>query len=431
MVFFQQQAKEMGFNPERYGLEIVSEDLEGADYRETEKNTKNVSNFIKKSYEGQFGKKNNAVQTAQDAETRAYSNIKIAKSAFARNHKGVEFAPENLGARPNFMDPKYKDNLTKYVSDLNAWAQDVAHAYQDADSMSNEQLAAMIMQNSDDNAAFNAGVTVATADEVIANDNENAAILYQQGEDTQQAVREEGQSTRKAVHAEGAATRKAVHQEGAATRRVVREEGAATRKAVSDAAQDVKDYVGLQHELTRDRVTAEAELTREDNARQHDYTRSVVRDEGEKTRQHNTNNTVLTSKRQAISDTLGHEDRENFGSYRDTTVRWIEQTADEIIADPNLTQKQKEDALDELNRMIDEENVISDKDKENFNRDYRGIDSQPSDAKPKRDPSKDNFGEPNPQESSSSYIPPNVSQPNTNDSGDYPNSKIEPDKRDA
>mgnify|MGYP007101862986 CR=1 FL=1 len=258
MVFLQQQAKEMGFNPEKYGLEIVSEDLEGADFKETEKNAKNVSNFIKKSYEGQFGKKNNAVQTAQDAETRAYSIIKVAKDAFARNHNS-DFVPENLGARPNFMDPQYKNNLTKYVSDLNAWAQDVAHAYQDADSMSNEQLAAMIMQNSDENSAFNAGVTVGVAEELMENVNKNTSEILAKEDETQQAVKEEGAATRRAVHAEGAATRKAVHTEGAATRKAVHAEGAATRSEVRRTGFEVSETVRDQGAKTRDEIQRESD----------------------------------------------------------------------------------------------------------------------------------------------------------------------------
>ena len=43
MVFFQQQCREMGFDPAKYGLEVETEDLEGADFKETQKSQKVVS----------------------------------------------------------------------------------------------------------------------------------------------------------------------------------------------------------------------------------------------------------------------------------------------------------------------------------------------------------------------------------------------------
>lgn len=79
---------------------------------------------------------------------------------------------------------------------------------------------------------------------------------------------------------------------------------------------------------------------------------------------------VLQSKRQAISDMLGHEDRENFGVYRDITVKWLGSSADRVFADKELTFEKKKEALDELTRMIDEESVISAKDKEEFENKY-------------------------------------------------------------
>lgn len=68
---------------------------------------------------------------------------------------------------------------------------------------------------------------------------------------------------------------------------------------------------------------------------------------------------------------LGHEDRENFGVYRDSTVKWLGGSADKIMSNNRLNQKQKEEALDELVRMADEENIISDGDKKEFNKKYK------------------------------------------------------------
>lgn len=191
MVFFQQQCREMGFDPAKYGLEVETEDLEGADFKETQKSQKNLANAIDQAYQGQFGKKNNAVQVAKDAETRAYSIINTAKEAFTRNHGETKFAPESLGLRPNFMAPEYKGNLTKYVSDLNAWGQKVAEQYRNADAMTNEELAQLIMANDDKNAAMNAGVTVGVGEAVMKNDDINTALLSKQLEEGKAEILEQ------------------------------------------------------------------------------------------------------------------------------------------------------------------------------------------------------------------------------------------------
>lgn len=115
---------------------------------------------------------------------------------------------------------------------------------------------------------------------------------------------------------------------------------------------------------TRDDVnnhtTAEATRVIEQNRAQHEKTRQAVQD-----------NNVLQAKRQTLSDMLGHEDIENFGVYRDSTVKWLGGSADKIMSNNKLNQKQKEEALDELTRMADEESVITDGDKEEFNKKYK------------------------------------------------------------
>ena len=75
---------------------------------------------------------------------------------------------------------------------------------------------------------------------------------------------------------------------------------------------------------------------------------------------------VLLSKRQAISDMLGHE----AVFYLDKTVKWLGSSADRVFADQELSFKKKEEALDELTRMVDEEWVISDADRAEFENKY-------------------------------------------------------------
>lgn len=80
---------------------------------------------------------------------------------------------------------------------------------------------------------------------------------------------------------------------------------------------------------------------------------------------------VLNSKRERISNKLMHEDSaEWFGFYRDSTVKWIASAADRVMADSELSFDKKKEALDELGRMVDEEIVISDGDKSEFEGKY-------------------------------------------------------------
>lgn len=235
----------MGYDPAKYGLEVETEDLEGADYKETQKAQRNLTNAIDQAYQGQFGKKNNAVQVAKDAETRAYSTINTAKEAFVRNHGDVNFIPDNLGLRPNFMAPEYKDNLTKYVSDLNAWGNKVAEQFRNADAMTNEQLAGLIMQNDDENTAFNAGVTVATGEAVMENDNANFAALEKEIQD-------------------GTATIiKQVQIEGNAARVTIKNAKGEVINAVRTAAGKIMSEVQFQGKNLQDAVTKEGEQTRQ------------------------------------------------------------------------------------------------------------------------------------------------------------------------
>lgn len=122
-----------------------------------------------------------------------------------------------------------------------------------------------------------------------------------------------------------------------------------TLRRVDDARDDIKEH-----------TTRQVDRGIKDNRTQHKETRQAVQ-----------YNNVLQAKRQTLSDMLGHEDRENFGVYRDSTVKWLGGSADKILSNDKLNQKQKEEALDELVRMADEENIISDGDKKEFNEKYK------------------------------------------------------------
>lgn len=282
MVFFQQQCKEMGFKPEKFGLEIVTEDIEGENFKETRKNQEKLTDSINDAYKSQFGRKNNAVDTAKGSETKAYAIINTAKEAFTKAHgDNNKFVPDSLGQRPNFMDPQYKDNLTKYVTDLNVWANKVAEQYRNAADMTSKDLAAMIMNNDDKNAEFNAEVTVKVGEAVM----DNLAELQKQIADgTAQIIKEvqiQGGATRVAIKnakgevieavrtAEGKLmdevqwqswyTRGVVLREGEETRREVRNEGAKTRYAVRTESKKTRREVRREGEDTRQEIQQQAD----------------------------------------------------------------------------------------------------------------------------------------------------------------------------
>lgn len=282
MVFFQQQCREMGFDPAKYGLEIETEDLEGADFKETQRAQRNLTNSIDQAYQGQFGKKNNAVQVAKDAETRAYSIINTAKEAFVRNHGDVNFTPENLGQRPNFMAPEYKDNLTKYVTDLTAWGNKVAEQYRNADNMTNEQLAAqimnndnantqMIMSNDDANTAFQAALTLEVGAELAEKMDANTQAIINEvkagNAEVIKAIKTAEGNIIHVVRTEGGHTRAVITNAKNQIIGVTREEGFITR------LQEFNNTVGLHEHM--DAATDDINANTSDEAR---HTRRTVDD---------------------------------------------------------------------------------------------------------------------------------------------------------
>ena len=82
---------------------------------------------------------------------------------------------------------------------------------------------------------------------------------------------------------------------------------------------------------------------------------------------------VLQAKRQTLSDLLTTEQVEVWpgtGHYRDTTVQWLGSAADRVLADNELSFRQKKEAMDELIRMVDKEIIISAQDRSNFENKY-------------------------------------------------------------
>lgn len=345
MVFFQQQCKEMGFSPEKYGLEIASEDVEGENFKETKKNLEKLTDSINDAYKSQFGRKNNAVETAKSAETKAYAIINTAKEGFVRSHgDNSGFIPENLGQRPNFMAPEYKDNLTKYVSDLNGWAQKVSEQYRNAESKTNEELAKMIMTNSDFNAATNATITQEVGEAVIANDNKNA-------KDINANVDREGAATRRAVHNEGAATRRTVHNEGAATRRAVHQEGAATRATVINEGIMTRNTVRDEGFKTREAVHGEAAETR-----------NTVRQEGMAVRESVNKNAEETQELEGLSSKVSDAVTNVYTMHTTETVNKVNTMKNKILSS-DLSQEKKKELLNDLANFSDQV-VLSDKELE-------------------------------------------------------------------
>lgn len=169
---------------------------------------------------------------------------------------------------------KKREGFFNYQLLLEQWKGEALQKIADARETTTRQMGNEIIANSNKNAAFNAEVTVATGEAVMANDDMNTAILAKQVDGVEDAVHTEGKKTRGAVHAEGAATRNAVyqegkmtrdvvHMEGAATRNTVRKEGVYTRNVVRDEADMTRDEVRYENAKTRDTVELTAKQTQE------------------------------------------------------------------------------------------------------------------------------------------------------------------------
>ena len=126
-----------------------------------------------------------------------------------------------------------------------------------------------IKANNNRNAAMNAGVTVATGEAIMANDNQNAQNITnkvaQENALTRDVVINENAATRRTVRNEGQKTREAVHTESAITRNTVRAEEAKTRNVVRQEAADTRNVVRKEGTKTRDVVRQAGQETQEIN----------------------------------------------------------------------------------------------------------------------------------------------------------------------
>ncbi len=128
-----------------------------------------------------------------------------------------------------------------------------------------------IMQNDNNNAEFNAGVTVA-ATEILADkvdervtqaEEKINANTDRQARNIEGTVRKEGKLTRAMNAYEEMKTRDVVAEEGAFTRNTVRFEGDITRDTVENEAQVTRDTVRDEANATRATVQNEGHATRE------------------------------------------------------------------------------------------------------------------------------------------------------------------------
>lgn len=113
-----------------------------------------------------------------------------------------------------------------------------------------------------------------------------------------------------------------------------------TSWAVNDAVQDINNHTSRVVNYAAQDIN--------------NHTSKTVKQQG-----------VLDAKRQTLSDMLNTE-LHYAGVYRDSTVKWLGETADKVMGDPGTSFENKQAALAELIRMVDEEVLISDKDKNAF-----------------------------------------------------------------
>ena len=273
---FENATEGLGVALEDYGLQVSQGDELTA--KQARKNVKTEGKELDKLYKAQFG--NEGKQAVESSEERALGIIETAKMSFERNHRGIEFTPDEVGNRPMFTEAKYKGKPTKYAADLVGWAKDVAASYDLHDKMSNEDLAALIIKNDNANTR-----------DIMINDNINAAQLsnemLQLGNQLLQAVEEgkaeiintvkesENRVVRTIRSAEGHIVNVVqnaagqiigvVHAEGAMTRNTVRKEAVVTRMVNRRLARELEHSNDIQHAATRNQVRASAQETQEIN----------------------------------------------------------------------------------------------------------------------------------------------------------------------
>lgn len=271
MFAFQQQMQNMGWTPEQFGLAIESTDNAGETAKETRKNMQKAGKDLEKSYKTQFGKQ--GAEAAQTAEQRADAVVKTAYDMFKYEHGNAMFIPQSLGARPKYTNAQYMDDVSRYSADLMQWANDVKQEYINATKMTNAELAALIINNDNNNTR-----------EVLINDNINTGKLSDKIDESTKEINKnvdsEGATTRATVRNEAAKTREnddinaaGLHDhiayEGNYTRSIVKDEGFKTRETVRNEAYYTRDTVRKEAEDIKDTVKSETKETEELNASSH------------------------------------------------------------------------------------------------------------------------------------------------------------------
>ena len=309
MFAFQSQMKNMGWTPEQFGLAIDTNDNNAETAKETRKNMERAGKDLEKSYKAQFGKQ--GAEAAQTAEQRADAIVKTAYDMFNYEHSGVMFTPQSLGTRPKYTAPEYMDDVARYSGDLMMWANSVKQEYINATKMTNEQFAAIIMQNDNNNAR-----------DIMINDNINADQLSNQ------------------VGAEGAATRETVRDDGAATRATVRSDGAATRRAVHDEGAITRLHDDINTQGVHEHIYSDGE-----------YTRETVRQEGAKLREHVSTENKQTQELNASSQRIQTNLNANATTMHTTGTLDKMGSMQEKIAQSKLSHQDKMKFMDKLEQL--------------------------------------------------------------------------------
>ena len=200
-------------------------------------------------------------------------------------------------------------------------------------------------------------------------------------EEIVQVAHDEGDKTRKQVVATGNNTvRRVNNNTNAQADRIIeanKAEHEATRTHVTSETDRAIAANAAEHETTRTHVTNETDRAIEANEAEHKATRTHVTNEANRViKEENLNDqrqAVLDGLKTKISNVLMNEVNESFpgaGYYRDSTVKWIGTAVSKVMGDLDADFATKKAALEELTRMVDEEIVISDKDRKAFEDKY-------------------------------------------------------------
>ena len=261
MFAFQQQMQNMGWTPEQFGLAVETTDNVGETAKDTRKDMQKAGKDLERSYRTQFGKQ--GADAAQTAEQRADAVVKTAYEMFKYEHGNTMFIPQSLGARPKYTNPQYMDDVSRYSADLIQWANDVKQEYINATKMTNEQLAALIMQNDNNNAR-----------DIMINDNINAGQLSDKIDEStkeiNQNVDSEGAATRATVRKEGEQTRNEMYSEmtglhnhlDEVENREIKRDVRAEWNAI-DRAKEIQDTVTNEGDKTRAKIDEESQKIQE------------------------------------------------------------------------------------------------------------------------------------------------------------------------